>query len=114
MEENVKPKDEVAARQVKEQDVVASGEAPVELPEGPTHEEIRRRAYELHIECGSIHGQDSEDWLQAERELKAKYAACQVKLVCRPRIRSVSPSCRTIGAGWLIARQFHSSDAIPL
>jgi hypothetical protein len=40
----------------------------------PTPEEIRERAYEIHIERGGIHGCDLDDWLQAERELKQKCA----------------------------------------
>jgi hypothetical protein len=40
---------------------------------GPTAEEIRARAFEIHIERGGIHGCDLEDWLQAERELDEKY-----------------------------------------
>ena len=36
----------------------------------PTPAEIGRRAYEIFLERGSAHGQDLEDWLQAERELK--------------------------------------------
>ena len=39
----------------------------------PTPEEIRKRAFEIHIEHGGIHGCDLEDWLQAERELQEKY-----------------------------------------
>jgi len=39
----------------------------------PTPEEIRERAYEIHIERGGIHGCDLDDWLQAERELLEKY-----------------------------------------
>lgn len=39
----------------------------------PAQEEIRQRAYEIHIERGGIHGCDLDDWLQAERELQEKY-----------------------------------------
>ena len=35
----------------------------------PSPEEIRQRAYELHLACGCVHGRDLDDWLQAEREL---------------------------------------------
>jgi Protein of unknown function (DUF2934) len=38
----------------------------------PSPEEIRQRAYEIHMERGGTHGQDVDDWLQAERELGAK------------------------------------------
>jgi hypothetical protein len=37
----------------------------------PSPEEIRRRAFEIHIERGGIHGCDLDDWMQAEKELTA-------------------------------------------
>ncbi len=36
----------------------------------PTRAEIGRRAYEIFLERGSVHGHDLDDWLQAEPELK--------------------------------------------
>ena len=33
----------------------------------PSPEEIRRRAFEIHIERGGIHGCDLDDWIQAEK-----------------------------------------------
>ena len=36
----------------------------------PTHAEIERRAYEIFVERGSVHGHDLDDWLQAEHELR--------------------------------------------
>ena len=33
---------------------------------------IRRRAYEIHMTRGGGMGQDLDDWLQAEREIKAE------------------------------------------
>jgi hypothetical protein len=39
----------------------------------PTPEEIRKRAFEIHIERGGIHGCDLDDWLRAEHELQEKY-----------------------------------------
>jgi hypothetical protein len=39
----------------------------------PIPEEIRERAFAIHIERGGIHGCDLDDWLQAERELQEKY-----------------------------------------
>ena len=33
-------------------------------------EEIRRRAYEIHLERGEQPGRELDDWLQAERELE--------------------------------------------
>jgi hypothetical protein len=37
--------------------------------------EIRVRAYELYVERGYAEGYQHEDWLVAEREVKAKRAA---------------------------------------
>jgi hypothetical protein len=44
------------------------------IKDGPTPEEIRQRAFEIHIEHGGIHGYDLDDWWQAERELQQKYS----------------------------------------
>jgi len=51
---------------------------PAELSEegrknGPSPAEIRRRAFEIHIERGGIHGCDLNDWLEVESELQQKY-----------------------------------------
>ncbi len=35
----------------------------------PSREEIRLRAYEIHLERGGLAGNELDDWLQAEREL---------------------------------------------
>jgi Protein of unknown function (DUF2934) len=43
------------------------GVSPVQRP---SREEIRGRAFEIHIERGGIDGCDLDDWLQAERELE--------------------------------------------
>jgi DUF2934 family protein len=43
------------------------------IKDGPTPEEIRQRAFEIHIERGGIHGYDLNDLWQAERELQRKY-----------------------------------------
>jgi hypothetical protein len=39
-----------------------------------TAEEIRKRAFEIHIERGGVHGCDLDDWLRAERELREQYS----------------------------------------
>jgi hypothetical protein len=36
----------------------------------PTHDEIRKLAYTIHVERGGQHGSDLDDWLQAERQLR--------------------------------------------
>jgi hypothetical protein len=42
------------------------------IKDEPTPEDIRQRAFEIHIERGGIYGCDLDDWLQAERELRQK------------------------------------------
>jgi hypothetical protein len=37
----------------------------------PSREEIARRAHELYLQRGSEQGEDVEDWVRAENELKA-------------------------------------------
>lgn len=53
------------------------GASPMEArPEGtsanhtPSCEEIRLRAYEAYLERGDLPGNELDDWLQAERELR--------------------------------------------
>ncbi|MGA7622312.1 MAG: DUF2934 domain-containing protein [Candidatus Acidiferrales bacterium] len=51
---------------------------PPEVPEerqknGPSPAEIRKRAFEIHVERGGIHGCDLNGWLEAEGELQQKY-----------------------------------------
>jgi hypothetical protein len=41
----------------------------------PNYEEIRLRAYEIYLERGSLSGNELDDWLQAEREIKGSAAA---------------------------------------
>lgn len=36
-------------------------------------DEIRKRAYHIFQERGFAHGNDLDDWLKAEREIKKKY-----------------------------------------
>ena len=71
----MKPKSQTVDSNATEHHFVVPEGGRAEMPAGPTHEEIRQRAYEVHSERGGEHGQDVEDWLQAERELKAKYLA---------------------------------------
>ena len=46
----------------------AASEFPVS--NSPSHEEIRRRAYEIYIERGEQPGTELDNWLQAEHELE--------------------------------------------
>ena len=52
--------------------VVLQPDVAEEKKNGPSSEEIRHRAFEIHIERGGIYGCDLDDWLQAERELQEK------------------------------------------
>lgn len=36
-------------------------------------DEIRRRAYEIYLERGGVPGDQNEDWVAAEREVRARY-----------------------------------------
>ena len=53
-------------------DVQEPGAAVEATRVGPTHEEIQKRAYEIHLERGGAHGRDQNDWFLAEQELTAK------------------------------------------
>ena len=37
-----------------------------------THSDVARRAYDLYLARGCAHGHDVDDWLQAERTLRAR------------------------------------------
>lgn len=39
-----------------------------------THDQIARRAHEIWVKRGCKHGQDKENWFEAERQLKAELA----------------------------------------
>lgn len=70
----MKSKSEVRSAGTGTTSVLVSGISESELHKsGPTPEEIRRRAFEIHIERGGIHGCDLDDWMQAEHELQEKY-----------------------------------------
>ena len=36
----------------------------------PTQDQIKLRAYQIHLESGARPGQELDDWLRAERELR--------------------------------------------
>jgi hypothetical protein len=56
----------------------AGDDAPLEsmtsrsMGSEPSEEDIRLRAYHRYLERGGGHGMDFEDWLEAERDLKAR------------------------------------------
>ena len=68
----MKAKVVAAGMEDREQEVGGSEKTKLQIGDAPSLEEIRHRAYELHLERGYTHGYDLDDWLQAERELKEK------------------------------------------
>jgi hypothetical protein len=50
----------------------AALEASRNVVSASVEDEIRRRAYEIYLERGSTPGNESEDWLVAEREVRAR------------------------------------------
>lgn len=36
-------------------------------------DEVRKRAYEIFLQRGATYGNDLDDWLKAEKEIKQKY-----------------------------------------
>jgi Protein of unknown function (DUF2934) len=41
----------------------------------PSHNEIAEAAYQRYLSRGGAHGQDIDDWMEAERELRAQRAS---------------------------------------
>jgi len=70
---NMKSKREANEAQDQEHKGAPSEKARLQPADAPSYQEIQRRAYEIHVERGGTHGQDVDDWLQAERELKEKH-----------------------------------------
>jgi len=68
----MKSKSVAAGAENLEREVAQSAGTRPQPLNGPSLEEIQRRAYEIHIDRGEPHGHDLDDWLQAERELMEK------------------------------------------
>jgi hypothetical protein len=45
------------------------------MTDRPPDEEIARRAYQIFLSRGGVHGRHEQDWAQAERELMARARA---------------------------------------
>jgi hypothetical protein len=54
------------------QDASTAATRAESMASSPSEEDIRMRAYQRFIDRGGAHGQDFDDWLEAERELKGK------------------------------------------
>jgi DUF2934 family protein len=42
------------------------------LKREPTHVQIANRAFEIYVSRGSEHGHDTDDWFEAERQLRTE------------------------------------------
>jgi hypothetical protein len=50
----------------------SAGESSGDERNSPTYDEIAEAAYLLYLQRGGADGRDFDDWLEAERELKAR------------------------------------------
>jgi hypothetical protein len=57
----------------KKHEAIGSEQRQPQFVGAPKVEEIRQRAYEIHLERGGAHGWDQDDWLQAEQDLTRRY-----------------------------------------
>jgi len=59
----------------------------------PSDEQIRERAYELYCQRGAQHGNDVEDWVEAERQLYTEATASyKSPAVRKPLARAAAAS----------------------
>ena len=68
MSSNKAVKERIIGREV-ESRTKARAVSPVQQP---SDDEVRRRAFEIHVERGGLRGYDLDDWLEAEKELTQK------------------------------------------
>ncbi len=71
----MRSKSVAAGAEHQEHEMAPFEETRPQLAKAPSLEEIRRRAYEIYIGRGGLHGRDLDDWLQAEQELVDKFKA---------------------------------------
>jgi DUF2934 family protein len=50
--------------------ITAPAAATPQAAAAPTHDDIARRAYQLYLQRGSADGQEVDDWLRAEQDLR--------------------------------------------
>ena len=72
MVEAVRPKTKRSRTATSEPAEIANDalNASSEAAGAPSEDDIRERAYHRYMQRGGGHGQDFDDWLEAERELK--------------------------------------------
>jgi hypothetical protein len=49
------------------------------------HDRIAQRAYEKWLKRGCVHGHDTQDWMEAEAELRAEMARSGMGMNTPPR-----------------------------
>ena len=54
---------------------MSSSNANASSGENPTYDEIAEAAYQRYLQRGGVDGRDFDDWLEAERDLKARRRA---------------------------------------
>ena len=54
---------------------MSSSYANASSGENPTYDEIAEAAYQRYLQRGGVDGRDFDDWLEAERDLKARRRA---------------------------------------
>ena len=68
----MKPKSLTEDMSRTDKDSAESEKTQADLLNSPSPEEIRQRAYELHLVGGCVQERDLDDWLQAEQDLMKK------------------------------------------
>jgi hypothetical protein len=68
MRSNKAAKERIIGRELESQTKVRA----VSPVQHPSDEQVRRRAFEIHVARGGIRGYDLDDWLEAEKELTQK------------------------------------------
>jgi hypothetical protein len=72
-EEEMKARVVSADKEDEKREAIEPEQTRPEHAGSPSAEQIRQRAYEIHLERGGVHGRDQDDWLEAERDLTQKY-----------------------------------------
>jgi hypothetical protein len=66
------PRSLVAATTSEEVQLAVASDLSTPAPRSPTRDEIEAAAYRRYLNRGGSDGQDFDDWLEAERELRGK------------------------------------------
>ena len=89
----MKMKAVAAGMEDREREVAESEKTQPQFANAATLEEIRQRAYELHLDRGCERGCDLDDWLHAKRGLRRSTGLSRHTLQSAPAQKSV---CRVM------------------